>query len=246
MRVIHLAAAAILPLFAAAPVLGADVNRRIIAEIDPVAPASAAYDEAKYDMSESKWGGLVDFNMGNVVSTGPEVWTGSFTVRGPKEQDSEYRREDFWPGERQKLNAVRLRWTITRWENPQSMRGWFMKMGYSYTRIDSRANRYQEEGGEGDAVPVNLMPGNTDEASVVTDLRHGVVGAFGNRWLLADQKISINLGCSFTSNFKRQVNVDGKDPNTRADYDALIESIPDTRMSVRPMPEANLGVGYAW
>lgn len=33
---------------------------------------------------------------------------------------------------------------------------------------------------------------------------------------------------------------------TRADYDAIIEDILDTRMSTRLSPEVNLGVGYAW
>jgi hypothetical protein len=180
------------------------------------------------------------------VSTGPELWTGTFTVRGPTDATESYRREDFWPGERQKLDAVRLRWTIAKWEQPASMRGWFLKGGYSYTRINSRANRYTEDGGEGDALPANILGTPDDETDLVTDIRHGASLAFGNRWAFLDQALTVNLGTSVTANFKRDVSVDSKDTNARKDYETLIDDLPDTRMSTRPMPEVNLGVGYAW
>jgi hypothetical protein len=230
-----------------APALAGDVNRKIIAELDPVAPASASYEEEKSGIVTSKWGALVDFNVGGVISTGPELWTGTFTVKGPSDPTERYRREDFWPGERQKLDAVRLRWTIAKWEQASSMRGWFLRGGYSYTRINSRANRYTEEGGEGDALPANILGSSPeDETDLVTDIRHGAVLAFGNRWAFLDQSLTVNLGTSVTANFKRDVSVDSKDPNARKDYDTLIDDLPDTRMSTRPMPEVNLGVGYAW
>lgn len=245
MRAIQLALVAGLAGFAAGA-QAADINRRIIAEIDPVAPGSASYEEDQTGIVTSKWGGLVDFNMGNVLSTGPEFWTGTFSAKGP-EDDSEYRREDLWPGERHKIDAIRLRWMITRWEQPQSMRGWYVKSGYSYTRINSRANRYDESGGEGDAIPA-VIPSSqpSDDTDLVTDLRHGAVFGFGNRWLLFSQSLTVNLGASFTADFKRTVNVDSKDPDARADYEDMISSLPDTKMSVRPTPEVNLGFGYAW
>jgi hypothetical protein len=80
----------------------------------------------------------------------------------------------------------------------------------------------------------------------VTDLRHGAVLGFGNRWLLMGQTLSVNLGASFTTNFKRSVDIDSKDPDAQADYEDMISTLPDTRMSVRPTPEVNLGLGYAW
>lgn len=230
----------------AAEAQAGDVVRRIIVEADPVAPSSAAYEEAATGVTTSKWGGAADFNIAGVLSTGPEFWTGTFVKNGPEEDDT-YRREDFWPGERQKLDAIRLRWMISKWEQPQSMRGWFVKGGYSYTRIDSSANRYDETAGEGDAVPTNVF--GTDpgaDKDLVTDIRHGGVVGFGNRWLVWDQKLSVNVGMSYTANFKRSITVDSKDPNARADYDDMIDTLPDTRMNTRPLPEANLLVGYAW
>lgn len=225
--------------------LGADINRRIIAELDPVAPGSAAYEQESSGIATSKWGGLVDFNMGSVLSTGPELWTGTFAARG--DAADPYRREDLWPGERHKLDAIRLRWTVTRWEQAQSMRGWFLKTGYSYTRINSRANRYDETGGEGDAVPVVVSTSTPDDdTDLVTDLRHGIIAGFGNRWLMVDQKIALSVGATFTHNFKRTVTVDAKDDDALADYEDMIAKLPDTRMSVRPTPEVNLGVGFAW
>ena len=225
----------------------ADVTRKIIAEVDPVAPSSAAYEQDHDNVVTSKWGGLVDFNMAGVISTGPEFWTGTFTVKGPDDPTQTYRREDFWPGERQKIDAIRLRWMITKWEQPQSMRGYFVKGGYSYTRVNSRANKYDETAGAGDALPANVLGTNPNaDTDLVTDIRHGVVFAFGNRWLFFDQKVSVNLGASYTANFKRTVSIDSKDPNARADYTSMIESLPDTKMSTRPMPEANLLFGYAW
>jgi hypothetical protein len=224
-----------------------DVNRKIIAELDPVAPSSAAYEETKNDIATSKWGGAVDFNMAGVISTGPEFWTGTFSQKGPDEDGKTFRREDMWPGERQKIDAIRLRWMLTKWELPGSMRGWFLKGGYSYTRINSRANRYSEEQGEGDAIPAGMFSAEPDDQTdLITDIRHGVAAGFGNRWLFFEQKVSVNLGASFTANFKRTVSIDSKDPNAQADYDDMIENLADTKMSTRPSPEINLGLGYAW
>lgn len=245
MRLIRLS---VVPLFLLAfEANAADVNRKITAELDPVAPATASQDEASTGNATSKWGGSVDFNVAGVLSTGPEFWTGTFNVKGPDDTSETYRREDFWPGERHKLDAVRLRWNLTKWGQSQSMRSWYLRAGYSYLRINSRANRYTESSDGNDAVPVNIFsqdPG--DETDLVVDTRHGVMAGFGNRWLFMDQRVSVTLGTSVTVNFKRSVDVDSKDPNARADYDAIIEDIPDTRMSNRLSPEANLGFGYAW
>jgi hypothetical protein len=225
----------------------ADINKKIIAEVDPIAPGSAAYEEATNDVTTSKFGAGVDFNVGGVISTGPELWTGNFVMKGANEEGATYRREDMFPGERHKIDATRLRWTVTRWELPSSMRGWYVKAGYSYLRVNSRANRYTEASDGNDAVPVNFFtedPG--DETDLITDIRHGATGGFGNRWLLWNQSLSLSLGASFTATFKRTVSVDSKDPMARRDYDAMIADLPDTKMSLRPTPEVNLGMGYAW
>jgi hypothetical protein len=243
---VHTGLAALAVMLSAQPALAADINKRFIVEVDPIAPASAAYEQKVNDVTTNKWGGLADFNLGNLLSTGPEFWTGTFLMKGPSDETTAYRREDFWPGERQKIDAIRLRWTLARWENPASMRGWFVKGAYNYTRINSRANRYVSTSGEGDAVPVTVSAAPSEETDLVTDIRHGVSLAFGNRWLLTDQKFSIDLGASFLRNFKRSVTVDAKNPNARADYDDAIESLPDTRMDTRPTPEINLGMGYAF
>ncbi len=239
-------ALALASLFSAGAAHAADINRKIIAEVDPVAPGSAAYDQQTTGVVTSKYGLGADFNLAGVMSTGPEYWTGTFTQKGVA-QDT-VRREDMFNGERQKLDAVRLRWMFTAWEQPASMRGWFLKAGYSYTRVNSRGNRYEEgAGGPNDATPANFIVGSpSDETSLVTDIRHGVATGFGNRWLVWDQKIAITLGTSITLNFKRTVAVDTKDPNARKDYDEMIAKLPDQKMSTRPLPEANLGFGWAW
>ena len=77
-----------------------DVVRSIIAEVDPVAPGSSAYEEKTHGVATSKWGGLVDFNLAGVISTGPEFWTGTFSAKGPDDPTQTYRREDLWPGEK--------------------------------------------------------------------------------------------------------------------------------------------------
>ncbi len=225
----------------------AEIARNIVAELDPVAPTSASFEHNINDVATSKWGALADFNAKDVVSTGPEIWTGTFNVHGPSEPTASYRREDFWPGERHKLDAIRLRWNITRWERPRAMHGWFVKGGYSYTRISSHANRHTEEGGAGDAVPVTLPTSDPgDETDFVSDVRHGLVGGFGNRWTFFEQKLTLSLGASITLNFQRTVSVDSNDPNARADYEQMIRDLPETRLSTRPIPEGNLGIGYAW
>lgn len=225
----------------------ADINKRLTAEFDPVAPSSAVYEEMANGVATSKWGALVDFNLGGIVSTGPEFWTGTFAVKGPTDGETTYRREDLWPGERQKLDAIRLRWTIAKWEQPASMRGWFLKAGYAYTRVNSRANRYTETAGVGDAVPTNQkLTSPDDETDLITDLRHSIVAGFGNRWMFMDNHVTVNLGLTGQALLKRVVTVDSKDPQARADYEDMIETLPDAKMSIRPTPEADLGVGYSW
>ncbi|MGE0172113.1 MAG: hypothetical protein AB7T49_04980 [Oligoflexales bacterium] len=217
--------------------------RKIIFEVDPIAPASAAYDEKVNDMTNSKFGVNVDFNIGGVVSTGPEVWSGAFYLKGAEE---DYRREDLQPGERHKITATRLRWNITKWEVPSNMRGWYVKMAYNYLKIDSRANRYTEVmGGPGD-LTIDKQDDPSDETDLITDERHGAVFGFGERWLVAEQTMSITVGLSINSDFKRKIAVDSSDPYARADYDEVIEDLPDTRLTTRPLPEANLSIGYAF
>lgn len=220
--------------------------KRVAVELDPVAPASAVYDGQKHIATSSKWGGLVDFNFGS-LSTGPELWTGNFVVKGPSDPTQTYRREDLWPEEQQKLEGLRLRWTVTRWEVPESMRGWYVKAGYSFTSIVSRANRFPATIGAGTTRP-GVIPGSSPdtETQVVTDRRHGVVLGAGVRWMFFDQTLTLAVGTSITSNFKRSVGIEGHDPNARADYDDMIEHLPETKMSARPFPEANIALGFTW
>jgi hypothetical protein len=231
--------------------VAADVNRQIIAEIDPIAPASAQYETKEYGVVTSKWAGNVDFNIAGLFSTGPEFWVGTFNQKAETDL-SNVRREDFQTAdgqfERHKLDATRLRWAFTAWERPQSMRGYYLKTGYSYTRIDSRANRITERTGAGDAIPfgAGFTEKPDDETDLVSDIRHGVVLGFGNRWLNMNQRLSVTLGASFTADFKRDLNVESRDPDAKRDYEIIIEDFPETKMSVRPLPEVNLSMGYAW
>jgi hypothetical protein len=224
-----------------------DVLRDIIVEADPVAPSSSLYEQSQSGVITNKWGGSLDFNVGARISTGPEYWMGTFVVKGPDGNASPTaRREDFWPGERQKIDATRFRWNIGVWEQGQSMRGWYFKAAYNYTKISSRANRYTEsvDGSNGlSYVPLDA-PG--DETDLLTDIRHGVSASFGTRWFVYE-RMTASIGASITKNFKRAVDIDSKDTSAKADYEDLIEhKLPDTRISIRPTPEVNVGLGYAF
>ena len=220
-----------------------DVMRKLILEVDPVAPVSSAYEQSVNGVTTSKYGAGVDFNLGTTVSTGPEIWSGTFVARGD-DSGGAYRREDLWPGERHKIDAMRFRWSVGVWEQGQSMRGWYFKAAYNWTRINSRANRFTEiMSATGSSASASDNP--NDETDLITDMRHGVSLAFGNRWVIADNFMA-GIGASVTHNFKRSVSVDSKDPMARDDYESLINhSLPDTRMAVRPRPEVNIGVGYS-
>jgi hypothetical protein len=220
--------------------------RQIVLEADPFAPVSSAYEQSANGVTTSKYGFAVDFNMGGKFSTGPEFWTGTFVARG-NDGGGSVRREDLWPGERQKIDAIRFRWTFGAWEHPQTMRGWYFKTAYNWTRVNSRANRYTDGMKPNTSVTALSVADNpNDETDLVSDMRHGISAAFGNRWMITDRMMA-SIGASLTHNFRRTVNVDSKDTMARADYEALINNtIPDTRMSVRPTPEVNIGVGYSW
>ncbi len=220
--------------------------KNIVVEVDPISPATAAVEQSDENVSSNKWGGTVDFNIAANFSTGPEFWTGTYSAQGATSADAAYRRQDLWPGEREKISAMRLRWNITKWEQGESMRGWYIKAAYSYTRIDARANRYESSLGLGESLPVIESSDVNEQADLVTDVRHGVVMGAGNRWQILSQKLSITIGASMTANVKRVVAVDGGNETARADYDALIETLPDTRIATRLTPEVNLGLGWVW
>jgi hypothetical protein len=223
-----------------------DVLRDIIMEADPVAPTSSAYEQESSKVSTSKWGLAVDFNTGN-LSTGPEIWTGSFLVKGRDGASIEStRREDFWPGERQKIDATRIRWNIGYWQQAQSMRGMYAKVAYNYTKINSRANRYTEIQDTKTGLTTKPIDNPNDETDLITDVRHGVSLGVGSRWFLYE-RLTASIGASITQNIRRTVDVDSHDDNAEADYTDLINSqLPDTKMSTRPMPEVNMGLGYAF
>lgn len=222
-----------------------DVVRSVIAEVDPVAPASSFYEQAQGGVTTSKWGAGIDFNMGGRFSTGPEFWTGSFLVKGADGSSSGLRREDFWPGERQKIEAVRFRWNLTMWEQTQSMRGWYLKAGYSYTKVNSRANRYTETI-DSTSLTTTKTDNPMDETDLIADTRHGLNLGAGSRWFLYE-RVTASIGASLTQNFKRSVDVDSKDPQAVADYEDLINhALPDAKMTVRPTPEVNVALGYAF
>lgn len=223
----------------------ANVNRRLIAEFDPVAPSSALYEERASGIATSKFGGAVDFNVGERFSMGPEFWNGTFLARGNDE--GPVRREDLFPGERHKLDALRLRWNVSFWEVPASMRGFYARMSYDYIRVNSRANRYTESLDSSNALPVDMSAESPmDETDLITDMRHGLSLGMGNRWLVNNQSLAVTVGAGISHYFRRSVNVDSKDSRAVADYEAMINTLPDTRLALRPIPELSMGVGYAF
>ena len=173
---------------------GADVNRHISVEIDPLSPAAAARDSAKGDPT-SMFGGGVDFNLGN-ISTGPEVWTGTYVRKGATGDCGNSLRAtplsigELQCGDRFKMDAVRLRWTVGLWESTYTMRGLFLKGGYSYTKIQSKDTR-------GNALESSLRgvaqePTTTD----VVDMRQGGVAVVGQRWAFWDHTGTVTLSMS--------------------------------------------------
>lgn len=227
--------------------MAGEINRRLIAEFDPVAPSSAMYEQRASGITTSKFAGAVDFNVGENFSTGPEFWSGTFLAKGNETGTSSLRREDLFPGERHKLDALRLRWNVSVWEVPSSMRGWYTRLSYDFIRVNSRANRYTEQLDSANALPVDVTGDSPlDETDLITDMRHGFSVGVGNRWLVANQKLSVSVGAGVSRYFRRSVTVDSKDSQSVADYEDMINTLPDTRLALRPIPELNMGVGYAF
>lgn len=218
---------------------GGSVYRSLGAEMDTVAPVSAAY-ESSQGTPTSKWGGGADFNIRGNLSTGPDVWIGDITKNGPDSSTTHVPRDAFQYGEQQKIDAIRLEWTLTKWEIAETMRGWYVKAGYSYTRITSKANRYTDQ-------TINLQDYDPmSQSDYITDTRHGAVLGLGERWTFIDQHCSVTLGSSITAIFKRTIDHDGNNPDAVDDYKTLIEELPETRLSARMAPEVHMNIGYLW
>jgi hypothetical protein len=127
------------------------------------------------------------------------------------------------------------------------MRGWYTRLSYDFIRVNSRANRYTEQLDSANALPVDVSGDSPlDETDLITDMRHGFSVGVGNRWLVANQKLSISVGAGVSRYFRRSVTVDSKDSQSVADYEDMINTLPDTRLALRPIPELNMGVGYAF
>jgi len=216
------------------PASAADIRRVMAAEIDPVAP-TAAMATSEGRKSASMWGGQADFNVGP-VATGPEIWIGNFNRKGPLNPDDRVRREDLQFGEQHKVEATRLRWTVSLYEKPSSLRGWFVRGGYSYTKINSRAKR---------DFNVNYLDSTaTNLESDITDTRHGLMAGFGQRWTFFDSSLTASVSISATFNLSRSVSEADLDPDARTDYEDFIEDTPYARMSNKSVPEANLSLGW--
>ncbi|MEZ4741473.1 MAG: hypothetical protein R3B45_03360 [Bdellovibrionota bacterium] len=214
----------------------ADVPRYVAFEFNPLAPIAAARANATGN-SVSMWDFGVDFNVAGKFCTGPEIWLGNFSISSEAQNEAErIRREDFQYTERQKLDATKINWNVSFFESGYAMRGWFVRAGYSYTKVNSKANRfYESQYGLDNAENVQ---------SIVTDYRHGIYGSFGQRWHFWDHKASLTIGISYTHNFKRDINTESIDEDAEKDYLTLIEQIPDTRLSAKPMPTADLRLGF--
>jgi len=230
----------------------ADTNRRLNIEIDPMAPVSSVYENKNYKYNSTKWGINFDFNVTNNISTGPELWVGNFNFYGPNSPDEPTRREDFIYGEKQKLESSRLRWNVTYWEHALSMSGYYVETAYNWTDILSRSKRsieIDDPTGEDNALPAGIqkmfLSAENEDTDIISDSRHGVSLGVGERWMWARDRISFTVGASWTFNFKRSISHEGKDPDARADYDDLIENIPESKLSVRPYPEANVTFGIS-
>lgn len=219
--------------FVSTSAFGGDIKRVLSAEIDPVAPA-AALSLSKGQDRATMWAGVVDFNVGQ-VATGPELWIGNFTKKGPEDAGDYVRREDLQFGETHKIEASRFRWTVSMWEKASSMRGWFVKGGYSYTTIQSRATREYSARLDTPAVSMDTN---------IVDTRHGLMAGFGQRWAIIDSAATITLSISSTFNLKRSLAVDSDDPDAKNDFKSFTETTPYARMSLRTVPEANLTLGW--
>jgi hypothetical protein len=152
------------------------------------------------------------------------------------EETARVRREDLQYTERQKLDANSIKWNVTLFESGYSMRGWFIKTGYSYTKVMSRAHRFFE-------TDFALENSENVEANIV-DYRHGVYGAFGERWHFWNHNVTVSVAVNYTHYFRRKIHVESEDVDAEQDYLDLIERIPDTRLSARPIPAADFRVGF--
>ena len=229
----------------ATPLHGAARHQQLCIEIDPLGPASAIYESTNADMSASNFSAKVDFNVGGVLSMGPEFWSGAYVLKGTRDADALVRREDLWPNERHKLKGMRVRWNVTFWEVPASMRGWFLKAGLSYTDIASRANRYTEHGADGNFSDLSAYGQPDDDPDFVNEVRRGVFLGFGQRWLFRN-RFSVTMELAYARTLSREINVDSSDPRARGDFDDVLETLPFTKFSAKPYPEANLGLGYSF
>ncbi len=218
----------------------AEINRYLSAEIDPLAPVAAAY-QSQTGQRASMWGGQVDFNFMGKFSTGPEIWAGNFAKKSSGGTVGGYlRKEELQPGEEYKLNAIRLRWNVTYWEVPETMRGLFAKAGVSYLRVENKSTKQNDL-----KLNINgLEPNNIK--SDVNEVRSGVSLGFGQRWAYMERSLSVTLGMHYLVPFQRDITLESDDPQAKADYEDTIESIQDSRLSARPMPEAQLTLGYLW
>jgi hypothetical protein len=219
---------------------GADVVKKLTVEIDPLAPLAASIEQnSTKGATTSMWGGNIEFNVGSRFATGPEFWIGTFKRVGTRDGELDGREQDYFSDEKFKLDSTRLRWMVGVYEQGQSMRGWFAKAGISYMKTNSKATlRNSREHPLDDTTVPDKME------STVVDVRQGVVGAIGQRWIFFNNSCSLALAASFTANYIRNVSVDSQDPNAREDYDSIIEDVPGSKLSAATLPEANLTFGY--
>lgn len=219
----------------------------LIVEIDPIAAAAAVNESRMNGFVSHQFGLTVDFPANSWLSTGPEFWGATYSARGlgnTESVDSNVRREDLFPGERHRIEAFRLKWNLTKWENPSTLSGRYIQVSYSYSRANSRANRYTEASDSTTNLPTDLSSDTPDaETDLITDTRHGVALRLGNRWCAYGLSWSVGVGIG--KDIARKVSVTSSDQNSRKDYETSVNRFVSSRLNLAPVPELSMGIGFA-
>ena len=197
-----------------------DRDRLLAIEFDALTPAKASTQTDEKNRVQ-EWGAEVQYNLAG-FAIGPEFWFGEYHKKNPGENGA-----DTSTGEYYRVLYNRYQVTLSRFRWQEHMRGWYFKLGYSFTKIDAETNFLATE--------------DATQYTTIDESRHGPVAGVGHRFTFWRNRTSLNIGLSYTSTESRDIS--DLDSETRRRFESVLANAGDKRLATKDFPEARIALG---
>jgi len=200
-----------------------DQDRTYAVEIDAYTPTKA-YQGSEGNNKVQEWGGELQYNLTDIIISA-EFWFGEYEKKNNRPEGA-----SLSEGEAYDILYNRHQIFVGTFSKKEQMKGWYVKGGYSYTKIDAEATLLDKEGTVSGANYNNL-----------DEVRHGITVAAGHRYTFLKNRCSLNLGLSHTKTTSRSISE--QNANLESRYGSILANAGDKRLGSKDFPEIRVALG---